>query len=326
MAKSTQRLIYIDTLRAISILYIIGIWHIDDYANGCFYSPITQLAAFGALNIFVYISSFILTCNHQSILSATQFKEFIWKRIIRIYPLYLITIIIFFVMFHIPWIQLLASVLLIDMITNSSVFTLWFIGMIFNYYILISLILYKFTWKRFVTISMLFVFLSFILFMTTDLIDKRLLLYYPAFALGISSAKNSKIRSYFENNIFSLVMVLFVLASISLYYLHFANNRIGTLILFFGGICTIIPSLTLSKKLSSYLNLNIIKKLSYASFCMYLFHRIIYSMVLQVFHPKHDASTLFLLAIVGLPVIYYFAYFIQRNYDKLIIYLTGQSS
>lgn len=59
---------------------------------------------------------------------------------------------------------------------------------------------------------------------------------------------------------------------------------------------------------------------------MYLFHRIIYSMVLFLFHPKHDGWTLILLAIVGLPVIYYFAYFIQRNYDKLTIYLTGQSS
>lgn len=326
MTKSTQRLIYIDTLRAISILYIIGIWHIDDYANDCLYSPITELATFGVLNIFVYISGFILTWNHQSILSSTQLKGFIWGRIIRIYPLYFITVIIYFVMFHIPWVQLVTSVLLIDMISNNSVFTLWFIGMIFNYYILISLILYDFTWKKFMTISMLFVFVSFVLSMTTNLIDKNLLLYYPALALGISSAKSNKIRDYFENNIFNLVVMLFVLTIITLYYLHFANTRIGTLILFFGGICTLFPSLKISKKFSSYLNLTMIKKLSYASFCMYLFHRIIYTMMLKFYHPKHDVGTLLFLAIVGLPATYYVAYFIQRNYDKLVIYLTGQSS
>jgi len=63
MKDFSNRISSFDLLRALSMLFIIGVWHIDDYANQIFKSPITYTMKISALSIFVYMSAFLLSKN-----------------------------------------------------------------------------------------------------------------------------------------------------------------------------------------------------------------------------------------------------------------------
>src|SRR5580704_1333411 len=60
-AALPMRKVPIDVMRAVSMLYIVGFWHLLDYTKvvGWHYNPITYRLTVGALALFVLISGFL---------------------------------------------------------------------------------------------------------------------------------------------------------------------------------------------------------------------------------------------------------------------------
>lgn len=79
------------------------------------------------------------------------------------------------------------------------------------------------------------------------------------------------------------------------------------LVLYLGQVCTALVSA------------NIYSKLAYASFCMYLFHRVIYYLLLNVYYPPSNILTVCYLILIGVPVIYVVSAFAQKFYDTIVM-------
>lgn len=326
MIPCENRLVYLDFLRSLLILEIVGFWHIDDYAGDIFSSKTTELITIGVLNAFIFISSYILYLKYGNIKTISELKSFILKRIARIYPLYLFTLLLFYYFFHCTNFELISQIFLFNMFSNTSISTLWFIGLIFNFYMIFPLICYRTSLKKIITFSGLFLSVCLVLLFLTERIDKRIVLYYPSFIIGILYCRYESSFYFLEKeNFIFILLVASILLLISSQHLN--NAKISPLLLFLGGIFLIFPSLYFSKKSIPYLKSRILDffyKISYASFCMYLLHRLIYSALLKIYHPSSNFYTLLFLYFVGIPLLLIISYKVQYYYGFLIKHINDR--
>jgi peptidoglycan/LPS O-acetylase OafA/YrhL len=194
-----QRINNLDLLRGLATLYIVGVWHIDDYAGDLFLSPLTVIMTFGALSIFVFISSFILSKKYYNLSTLKEVGYFYSKRILKIYPLYLSALILYYLTAQISFKTLFAGVFLMNGVLNINIKTLWFISMIFIYYMLLPLILSHYSILKLILISFGFLSLCVGLHLKYNLIDSRWVSYFPPFALGVICAQHNRIYEYIKN-------------------------------------------------------------------------------------------------------------------------------
>ncbi len=320
MGNNDMRLGHFDLLRALAILYILMFWHLDDYVGNPWHYPFTEMVTYGALNIFVYISSFLLTLKHGELKSFEMVVGFLKKRVLRIYPLYFLAVIIFYWLFDLTRYELLSALFLVNMLTGASIATLWFIGLIFFYYLVLAFILYRFSWRKFVVISLLFLGSTGTIFILTGQLDKRVVLYFPAFVLGIITGKQEDIRELVSGVPFTVASFFAAAGMLAGYYL-FLNDwstDLGKLSLYCGGFFLILPACELARWFSGRWKVNVFSFLSYASFCMYLSHRIIYYLLLVIFRPQGEFFVLTYLLIVGVPIVILVSSLLQYGNDYLM--------
>ena len=84
-AALPTRKVPIDAMRAASMLYIDGFWHLLDYTKvaGWHYNPLTYRLTVGALSLFVLISGF-LTGRNDGDLARGEIWKFYERRFWRI--------------------------------------------------------------------------------------------------------------------------------------------------------------------------------------------------------------------------------------------------
>ncbi len=75
------------------------------------------------------------------------------------------------------------------------------------------------------------------------------------------------------------------------------------------------PVLFVGERIASRVDHRVFLRISYASYCMYLFHRVVFQSLLQVYRPETAVVTLGYLALVGLPLLYVIASKVQSVYD-----------
>jgi|GEM_PF-5592387 len=328
MNSSETRLFHIDFLRSLLTFYIVGFWHIDDYAGNIFFSPATELIIFAVLNTFIFISSYILSTKYDNMNTAAELKSFVVKRVLRIYPLYLLSLLLFYYFFTLSNFELISQIFLFNLFSDTSVFTLWFIGLIFNYYIIFSLICYKSSLKKIIISSLLFLLVCGLSFFLTATIDARILLYYPSFIIGILYYKYTSSFYFFEKASINLILSAAAI-TLLLFSQYINSDHVSKLLLYSGGTFLVFPFLFLSKKVSAYLNnatVSIFYKISYASFCMYIFHRIVYYILLRLYPNLSDLHKLLFLYFVGIPLLIIISYVVQYCYDVCINYMFNRET
>lgn len=62
----------------------------------------------------------------------------------------------------------------------------------------------------------------------------------------------------------------------------------------------------------------VLKNLSHASFCVYLFHRVLFRLLLEIHCPKSEIITICYLIVFGLPLTYIVSKKVQSFYDGLL--------
>lgn len=318
-SKEKDRIHALDLLRASAILYIIGIWHVSDYTDGLFSSHFTRIVTLCALSILVFISSFMFSrkYEYESTLGLKEIKRFYVQRILRIFPLYLSALAMFFVTKQISFGSFIAGVFAFNCILNIQLKTLWFVSMIFVYYSLLPVFLYKYSVKRTLFISFVFLAGCAVLHEGLNLADIRLAYYFPPFLLGIICAKHSMVYAYLRNKM--LVIVCLFLLSIGACLHKFSQSQAFDHILFF--LCSPIsvsPLITISESISSRIRSRAVLELSYASFCMYIYHRMVYWFLLHIYTPGEPILIFAYLACIGLPLLYIISKRMQSLYDSVL--------
>lgn len=312
-----------DILRSLAILYVIAFWHLCTYGSAipCFRNDYGYLMTSCILGLFVFMSGFLFSERYE-INSLSDIISFLKKRLVRIYPMFFISLTIFLALNLIDFKRYLISVLLLNMILNQDLLTLWFITLIFLFYLITPFYLYKYNLKK-VCIWTLIIYISLILInLKTNLIDLRLPQYLLPFVFGIISPRILKLEQLLKKQITVILALLIFVLLIKL--LSISTNRITHLIITDLAILASIPIfLFIAKIIDKFLvkikiNNQVIKSISYSSFAMFLIHRIVFEIGFNIYEPQNKLLFLIYSMLILIPIVFILSLKFQKYYDTFL--------
>jgi peptidoglycan/LPS O-acetylase OafA/YrhL len=342
----------LDIMRAVAILLIIAA-HLNGYTS-VLKTPAYQFFAELGLSMFIFISGYSLALKYKNIETWKDVKNFLFRRILRIYPLYIPALLLFIVLFHhygiwhqwevIPIFSTKVlvhiaggQIVLSPMITPVA--TLWFVGCIMLYY-LVYVALARYgdkVWKIVITAVVIFLLLA-VLKIFVGIIDYRFFYYYPIFVGGVLAChlRLFKVKSR-QNIVIVTALILFVIMmgiAFSLSPLGRGLHRYkrypidsfiaaeGALFIFsimgvlFLAYLARIAAVHFYKRFRAF-----IMFMSISSYAVYLFHRPILATLtafLQSVLGLSGSSSDIVLIVFGLPLAIFLCYYIQRFSDIAI--------
>lgn len=320
-----KRDLSIDFLRAVCILYIVGFWHLVPYTQSYsgYANFITEGIKDSALGIFVFCSGYLLALREPR-LSAAGLREFYQRRLLRIYPLYALALVLF------AWLglggsaDLLQAALLVSMFAPPAPYTLWFITMIMFFYVLAPYLIRlanKVGWYLLVVGALFFMIVLYHLYVRPT--DVRMLMFLPAFAFGIGFAREAGLQALLRR--YRFIGVLLLLPS----YWLFAQQQGDSLSSALGRIPLVLNGTAVAFLYAAPVAARFwragISWLSYTSFGLYLFHRVVFDRVLEWYFPSEPLARLLYLLGVVLPLALLVAYVIQRLYDHILGAVTSKA-
>ncbi|MFL6696444.1 MAG: acyltransferase family protein [Vitreoscilla sp.] len=127
----------VEVLRAGCVLYIVGFWHLMDYTHGLggYNNAVTVRLTVIVLGLFTFLSGFLLARAPMR-LGRSELKRFYAKRLLRIYPLYLLALLAFWALGIADRGIALKAALGISMLYGPPPATLWFVTMILVFYLI----------------------------------------------------------------------------------------------------------------------------------------------------------------------------------------------
>ena len=260
------------------------------------------------LGTFMFISGMLL--SKYKFENLKDVMSFLYKRIKRFYILYFIAALLFFLSGFIPDAKIfLTTILGVSTYILPQPFTLWFISMLFSFYILTPFVGLLSKRLKIDSIIICFIVFVFMIFFNSQIspIDTRFYYCFPAFFMGIRIGIE-------KENIFNAACLLGYIPLYAVFiFLRYKNISVYYLDLF----CGILIFISICKLFSKILNkraLLIFNYLSYASMCMYFFHRLIYNFIKSHF-ANHFSIPLALLALI---IVFVLSFAIQKTYDHLI--------
>ena len=299
-----NRIISLDIVRCLCVLYIVSFWHMGDYIKS-YYPAIFSDVTTGVLATFTFISGLFLGKKRMPVLT------FYKKRLSRFFFLFLISCLSFYAFGSIKtFTQLCFTLTGLSCFIPPQPMTLWYFSMIIIFYMITP-------WLNFNTNNNKNIFLravlSLILLVTLVNItdgDHRVSLMYCFYLLGyftpVKTFQNTKSLGY----LFVLMLAGGFLLLLGYYY---EFKFLASL-----GVCIFVSFLGV---LLQECIPDIVKKccvfLSYSSMSAYLFHRQVYGGVKHIFFSDGSAFPLWLVPILVV-CLFGISYAIQVAYDYLI--------
>lgn len=329
-----------DVLRSLAILLIL-FHHLPQYYFN-FYDLryfgidydltfINNLNRYLGLGLFTFSSGYLLYQKYPKFHDKKDIRRFLKIRYIRIFPLYLIALMIFIigsgdfkifsVIAHVLGVQeLLASKYL------TPIMTLWYIGIILIYYYMFAVIVRYFrNSKEFVGFGGVVFISLLILEGNFSITDRRLIVYLPTFLSGIIISKENILSKLKSKYILILFCSMFFLTFISYKYLY--GIKIKTIsfnflsyVLLINVIMILFALITfyLSKSIVNSKGYKYLQLIAYSSLCMYLFHRPIWNAMTLIYTNNNNLIYGFYLIFFGTSLIIVSSYFLQKIYDLYI--------
>lgn len=337
---SKKRFIEFDGMRSMAILLVL-FHHLEiDQRVPLF----ADLFRYLALGIFIFISGYLLASNSGKLDSWREIKGFMFKRAVRILPLYIVALLVFIKLLpgidhSMNTLSFAIHCLGLDLIFShppqcDPVLTLWYIGLIMPYYAFFAVFTRltqnprrnRSAWILVALFPVFFVFLRYCF----GISDKRLILYFATFIAGVVGAKYNVLNKItLPKTIFSLMIFL----TVSFFYVYFIypptikSSRPTSLFSFISLgalLCTniimisFIPvSYTLFKTKWLARFSAAFSFIAYASYCMYLFHRPFWWGISKLYQPTSTmGQQIFNAAII--PLLIVFCFYLQKAYDTCI--------
>ena len=346
MVVKKYRINYLDFLRALAILFVL-ITHLDTYLinNQLLRMFEPYFGNFG-VGIFIFLSGYVLFLNHPSFHSMEDILIFYKKRIVRIFPLYLIALMVFFMIFALisPMfsyqpvmdfglknliIHILGLQILLSPEYATPILTLYFIGLLVIFNFLYPLLI---RFSKNITEFFLISLVPFIIFLLLrfffNIIDNYFFQYYFVFIFGILfchmiSTNNKK-----------WLKLLIVIPAILVFSLVVSIRNLGA---YNFGIDTIIGYAIFDTVIISFCLIQfeiskmfiddfspqiqkLIFNIAFCSYAIYLFHRpimtIFYGSALLLGLPEiiRDLIIIF----VAIPAVFIISYYIQLFEEKIL--------
>ena len=320
-----------DYIRAVCTVWIIALWHLPDYMESSGFcvkltGPLPSQITFSVLAVFTYLSGYF-SCRNKISGAGDAFRYY-KKRLIRIYPLFAAACLAFAVLSINPKNTVPYLLSGFGFLKYPYPLTLWFVCMLLVFYFFAPFLAYQAGKKSYMVLGILSVFIETVFFMVHKMLDAdiRLFYYWPFFVSGMACSGidisfllqaaaergGVKISRFFIWIKGYLIWISFPL------YILLAGNA-GTEFNFYTIICSLfflICMYSFGSMLSgkSFRIYGLVREISYASMCAYLFHRPILQ-IIMIFCGKLSI----LAAYAGaLPVIFIVSHLIQRLYDNIL--------
>jgi peptidoglycan/LPS O-acetylase OafA/YrhL len=305
-------------LRAAGLLYIIGFWHLFDYslAPTWHHRPAGQLLTWCMLGLFSYISGWLLSRRYV-LDSPSQILRFYGRRLVRIYPLFLVALAAFFRVGLVDPVTFRQGALLLNMITGRPLVTLWFVTMILLFYGLTPAYLcHPSTTKTIVLTAALWAALV-ALHLSTGAVDLRLAQYLIPYAGGILAARSPALAKALQDRRWLAASPLVAVVT-ALAFTRWDDPLLRSILADIAIAGTLPLFLLIGRVLSRRLPPVWIGRVSQASFCAYLIHRLTYQVGTTLWKPTSLPGSLFYLLGILLPATIGLGWLIQRGYDSLV--------
>jgi peptidoglycan/LPS O-acetylase OafA/YrhL len=307
-----RKLTSIDYLRAFSMLYIVGYWHLFDYSSVSLghTHPVPIYVTHTILALFVLVSGFLLGGKSTQSMTPMQFYR---KRLLRIYPLYVLAVLAFYAYgMNDGWTSIKA-LLGISMLLEPAPLTLWFVTMLVLFYMMAPLLLnFVKNIPAFIAVAGAVMVATMAVQFTLATVDPRFLLYFPAFALGIFCA-NHGISNRIVNGFSALlVFAVGILCAFIEFGIETLNYLKEVLLVVSGAYLVLLTSIKNEEKFKP---VAVIGFLSYSSFAIYLFHRPIFSTIIEIYYPTHPVAQVAYLMTIGMVIVAVLSWSLQKLYD-----------
>jgi peptidoglycan/LPS O-acetylase OafA/YrhL len=317
LAESSRpnRLVFVNLIRAFSMLYIVGFWHMLEYqVTLTLDNAVTYQIAILALASFVTISGYVLGVKSASAEENTI--DFYKRRFWRIYPPFVVAALLYRLLTIDYGHNLVKALDLMAMFDTPAPPTLWFVSMIMVFYLAVPFLLMLRHSPVLLTDATLLLILGLIVYQHfTGLLDERIVIYLPCFVAGLYCGSTSYRGST------KAIVILLVAAAIStaLMLSHRADPSLDTTISVVFALTASLLVLFLGQSLEHRLKAGpVVSFISMGSYFAYLLHRPLYSVLAHAWPFGNGIPKLFFLLCVALPLIILTAGFAQREYDALM--------
>ena len=335
------RVLHFDLMRSIAILTIL-IYHLPGYSLNFFdlnaigvdmdFSIFRKFSKFFGLGLFIFISGYLSNLKGRDFADTRAIKKYILQKFIKIFPLYYLALILFSYFYNITEpLRLTTHILGLQLIFASPLVkptpTLWFIGLILIYYVIYVFIKAEKV-GDFTKVLVLALFPLAVVAVNKifNVMDLRLVLYYGVFLLGLYSGRYDIFKKI------SWLQLIIAASSFTVFLLVYDDYKFAItpfsslssfvlinilMVLFIGA--TYKSCLYFADKIKPK---RLVEVVSYSSFCMFLFHRPVWSWMHDVLGEMNivdnEGMMALVLAAIGIPVIVALSYSIQHLYDRIV--------
>lgn len=280
----------IDIVRSLSMLYIL-IFHCGNYTEELDFQPWGDFLKNGALGAFMFISGYLLARKYPSCHSTGTVKSFFYNRVIRILPLFLLSLLIYWIMGYLSAQTVLFSAVGLSVFIPPQPPTLWFVSMIIVFYYFFPIM----SGRSVSTVYLIAGCMVGAVIVAQEWagmdVDRRFYYYFPSFVVGITAAKYLPDQfSNYKYGIFGVIVFLLT-ANGYLWLDLFGNepaNAVARMLLALSGAVVLLSLsyyLMRSSRVSFWAS-----RIAYSSMAAYLFHRQILSVVRRYVYWPEDGT------------------------------------
>lgn len=302
----------LDFLRAISMLYIVGAWHLLAYTQALpwFFNGITVRVTVVALGVFVIISGYLIGARTR-LTDWQSVKDFFIAKFLRIYAPFVMALILFWAVGLVGAKQAVMAMSLMSMFCAPSPPTLWFITMILVFYVMaVGVLWVGQTARSFLLCLGLVSSLFALVVMSLPSADERVLIYLPVFMAGLIAGRVPQAFQW----LLRLSWVLWVPAL--LLSIEGPENVESTLVSSLLTLCSSCLILNFCLPNRPFFAAGWVAVVSHSSYFMYLLHRPILETAKEIYFPSEGYAQLIFLYAICLPLVFGSSRVAQRLYDE----------
>lgn len=343
----TERLIVFDFIRLIAILLVV---FSHTLKVGDIPFDVTSLGKIGNA-VFFFISGYLIYTNNSSIKSKSDIVHFYKKRMLRIYPLYILAIICglllgIFLNGQVAQssFEIIVSILGLQMLFYPVLvhdpIILWFIGMIVIFYVIYPIVMYlsSGSLKKYIIYSCLVIGGMVLIKLFTGFIGGGVFEYYFVFMAGVIIAwiqlfnskhiKKVNVAAIITFACSSVITLIFQpsiggLEHVPLTFSIVIQVGLVMFLRFIHGISTVFVLYVIYTHFTPgiWIN-NLIIKGAFASYAVYLFHGNIFTIINNIATMGGDIIVSYLsspliydaaLIFIFIPVVFIISYYIQKG-------------
>ncbi|MDP5240053.1 acyltransferase family protein [Uliginosibacterium sp. 31-16] len=300
----------IDLLRAACVLYIVGFWHLMTYTEAFpgYHNGVTTRLTVAVLAVFMFVSGLCVAESFAR--SGPDARGFYRKRLLRVYPLFILACLLFLALKLANGAALLRALLLISPLWGKQPMTLWFIANLCLYYLLLPLLARQGVGSRRFWLMALGIEAVLCVAPLLSGTDNRGAIYFPAFCLGICFAgKAAPALGHWAVAALAALGVSLLAGGDPEQSLASIGLAMGVPVLVLFGTTRLLGHFSMPR---------LVHALAYAGFAAYLLHRVVFKLLMARLTPFAEETRLLCLLAVGVPLVFGLAWGIQRGYDYLL--------